>query len=206
MLPESRAALSQNDIAVICSARSGRSKAEGTTNQWVIIYWEESLQYLFEWKSKVLRWCNERLLKASREAAKADSTLYRSIVSDILQWHLDIPPLKDPKIQGQLTRDIKLHCEDLLLFLESLPKTGTVTAEDEDKIIGVGERLSAQYLTALLQDLGIQSEYLDLSTVISIGETQEPSQTLYREVSQRIRERIELCGDKVPVWYLSSFA
>lgn len=74
-----------------------------------------------------------------------------------------------------------------------------VPPEAEDKILGVGEKLSAQYLTALLEDHGIQAQYLDLSDVIEYNLSKSLNQDFYRELAHAIGRRIELCGNKVPV-------
>lgn len=71
--------------------------------------------------------------------------------------------------------------------------------EAEDKILSVGEKLSAQYLTALLEDHGILAQYVDLSDVIDFTVPRSLNQEFYRELAYAIGRRIELCGDKVPV-------
>ena len=71
--------------------------------------------------------------------------------------------------------------------------------EAEDKILSVGEKLSAQYLTALLEDHGILAQFVNLSDVIGFAVPRSLSQEFYRELAYAIGRRIELCGDKVPV-------
>ena len=72
--------------------------------------------------------------------------------------------------------------------------------ETEDKILSVGEKLSARYLVALLEDNGVPAQYLDLSDVITQcdGST-SLNQDFYRSLASAIGRRVELCGDKVPV-------
>ena len=69
----------------------------------------------------------------------------------------------------------------------------------EDKILSVGEKLSAQYLTALLEDHGIPAQYLDLSDIIQPDMLPPLNQVFYQSLAHAIGRRIELCGDKVPV-------
>ena len=81
-----------------------------------------------------------------------------------------------------------------------MPKTEDVPPEAEDKILSVGEKLSARYLTALLENQGIQADYVNLSDVIETNNMPRSlNQEFYRELAQAIGRRIELCGDKVPV-------
>ena len=137
-------------------------------------------------------------MKAAREAVKPDSTSYHAIVSGILHDHLNTAKFTNPEIEQRLKRHISSECNTLEKLLDSLPKTKDLPPEAEDKILSVGEKLSAQYLTALLEDHGIQARYLDLSDVV------DPNlpllkQEFYRELAHAIGRKIELCGDKVPV-------
>ena len=104
-------------------------------------------------------------------------------------------------IEEKLKRDISAECNALAKLLDSLPKTEDVSpeAEAEDKILSVGEKLSAKYLTALLEDHGVQSQYIDLSDVIEHKPWPSLNQDFYRELAHAIGRRIDLCGDKVPV-------
>ena len=141
----------------------------------------------------------ESLLKAAREAAKPNSTGHRIIVSGILQEHLDVVDFSNPEIESRLKREISAECNALEKILDSLPKTENVPPETEDKILSVGEKLSAQYLTALLEDNGISAQYLDLSDIIQPHTSTSSNQDFYRSLASDIGRRIKLCGDKVPV-------
>ncbi len=113
--------------------------------------------------------------------------------------HLNIATFRKPEIEEKLKRDISAECNALEKLLDSLPKTEDIDPDAEDKILSVGEKLSAQYLTALLEDHGIPAHYLDLSDVIEFNISLSLNQGFYRELAHAIGRRIELCGDKVPV-------
>lgn len=98
-----------------------------------------------------------------------------------------------------LERDISAECDALEKLLDSLPKMEDVSPEAEDKILSAGEKLSAQYLTALLEDHGIPAQYVDLSDVIDFTVLRSLNQEFYRDLALAIGRRIELCGEKVPV-------
>ena len=138
-------------------------------------------------------------MKAAREAVKPDSTSHHAIVSGILHEHLYTAKFANSEVEERLKRDISAECNALEKLLDSLLKTEDLSPESEDKIISVGEKLSAQYLTALLEDLGIQARYLDLSDVVDLNVSQFLNQEFYRELAHAIGRKIELCGDKVPV-------
>lgn len=138
-------------------------------------------------------------MKAAREAAKPNSTGYHAIVSSILHEHINTAKFKNSELEEKLKRDISSECDALEKLLGSLPKTEDVPPETENKILSVGEKLSAQYLSALLDDHGIQAQYLDLSDVIELKSSKSLNQEFYRELAHAISRRIELCGSKVPV-------
>lgn len=92
------------------------------------------------------------------------------------------------------------ECENLGTFLGTIPKVGIVDPEDEDKIVSVGEKLSAYFVTALLEDHGLDAQFVDLSDVADFGQRDEKlSQDFYQKLSQVIGEKIRLCGEKIPV-------
>ena len=113
--------------------------------------------------------------------------------------HLSTARCQNLEIEERLKRDIINECNALESLLDSLPKTEDVPSVAEDRILSVGEKLSAQYLTALLEDRGIQAQYLDLSDVIEHEQLPSLNQDFYRKLAHAIGRRIELCGDKVPV-------
>ena len=142
----------------------------------------------------------QSLLKAAREAAKPNSTSHHAIVSSILNEHLSTAKLKNRELQEGLRQDISAECNALEQLLDSLPKTGNVPPKTEDKILSVGEKLSAQYLAALLEDHGIAAQYLDLSDIIQPDAKPPLNQVFYQTLARAIGRKIELCGDRVPVW------
>lgn len=141
----------------------------------------------------------QSLLKAAREAAKPSSTNHHAIVSGILNEHLSTKKLNNPKIQERLEQDISAECNALEKLLDTLPKTKDVPTKTEDKILSVGEKLSAQHLAGLLEDHGIAAQYLDLSDIIQPDAELPLNQVFYQSLAQAIGRRIELCGNKVAV-------
>ena len=66
--------------------------------------------------------------------------------------------------------------------------------------MSVGEKLSAQFMTALLEDHGVAAEYVDLSHIVPPEhQTSDPNKDLYSHLTHIIGRRIEACGTKVPV-------
>jgi len=96
-------------------------------------------------------------------------------------------------------REITEECRQLREVLEAMPKNGEVTPEDEDRVVSVGEKLSAQYLAALLEDNGVHAEYVDSSDVINFQISHGLNRDFYKDLAQAIGRRINRCGDKIPV-------
>ena len=105
----------------------------------------------------------------------------------------------NPETEERLKRDIFAECIALEELLDLLPKTEIVSPEREDQILSVGEKLSAQYLTALLEDNGVSAQYINLTDIIQPNVFPSLNQDFYRLLAGTIGRRIELCGDKVPV-------
>lgn len=83
-----------------------------------------------------------------------------------------------------------------------------MSPRSKDLIVGVGERLSARVLTAVLEDRGIQAELVSLQNIVPEASPDDESddtvegrlsQSFYDRVSKRIADRIDQCGDRVPV-------
>ena len=130
---------------------------------------------------------------------KPDSTKWRAIISQILREHLVAIQFSSPELAQKLERDMTTECENLTAYLTALPKTGVVAPESEDKILSVGEKLSAQFVAMFLKDRGVDSEYVDLSDVINFKVAHGLDQGFYHDLAQVIGRRIQLCGDRVPI-------
>ncbi|OJJ48774.1 hypothetical protein ASPZODRAFT_110864 [Penicilliopsis zonata CBS 506.65] len=167
--------LLKHKVAVVCSARSNSTKAEGTTN---------------------------RLLRAARDAENPQSKQYVTLVEAVRLDHLQVADdhLKSPELKAQLSHDINWECERVLKILEAAQTLGEISARCVDKVISTGEKLSCRFMAALLQDRGVQSEYVDLAEVIDfpIG-SQGLDQEFYNNLASSFGKKIEACAGRVPV-------
>ena len=80
-----------------------------------------------------------------------------------------------------------------------MPKNGNVVPEDEDRVVSVGEKLSGQYLAALLKDHGLDVEFVDLSDVINFDASHGLNKDFYRDLAQAIGQKVRSCTNKIPV-------
>ncbi|KAL8698805.1 MAG: hypothetical protein Q9224_001683 [Gallowayella concinna] len=167
----------KSKIAVVCSARSGVSKAGGTTN---------------------------RLLKAVEAAASTkslkESAGYSFIISTLEAEHIDAARcITSPEISQRCQASVATEFEDLKRTLDAVPKTGTVDPHTEDRVVSVGEKLSSLLLAALLEDTGIPSQYIDLSDIIQFPVPDYLSQKFYQDLSSAFGQHLSQYRDKVPV-------
>ncbi|MCJ1476843.1 Aspartokinase [Lambiella insularis] len=169
-----RPGLRDNRIAVVCSARSSHSKGEGTTN---------------------------RLLRAAREAEHHNSRGYGDIVASVRDEHIEAAKdhIKSESILPYLVADIEEECRDLTAFLAAAQKVGEVSSRTVNNIISKGEILSGRFMTALLQDRGIDAQFVNLSTIIDFKTPRVLGQDFYRKVAFNLQQKIVACGEKVPV-------
>jgi aspartate kinase len=66
-------------------------------------------------------------------------------------------------------------------------------------IISVGEKLSSMFVASLLQDRGIDAEYVDLENVVSTKGGTELDTFFYEVLANNLAEKVHACGNKVPV-------
>ena len=143
---------------------------------------------------------SSRLLSAAREVSKPVAAGYDTIIKEIRQDHLAATSVISAKTRAKIDRDIILECEKLRALLASLPKDPFPNAANEDQVMSFGEKLSAQFMTAVLEDSGIPAEYVDLSNIVPpefhhLG----LDENFYQRLAPIIGRRIEACGNNVPV-------
>lgn len=131
----------QNRVAVVCSARSSNTKSEGTTS---------------------------RLLRAADLAAEnADfDQLLRVIEDDHVQNAR--AKISNRELQHKLVRDTQSEIARAHELLHASKVIGEISARTLDSIMSVGEKLSCLFMSALMNDRGLKSTYIDLSTVIPL--------------------------------------
>ncbi|KAJ5722899.1 hypothetical protein N7488_000934 [Penicillium malachiteum] len=167
--------LAENRVAVVCSARSSSTKAEGTTN---------------------------RLLRAARDAENSQSSQYLTFVEAVRQEHVQVAQeqLKSVDLKEQVVADINAECERVLKVLEAAQTLGEISSRCVDKVMSAGEKLSCRLMAAFLQDRGVDSQYVDLADVIDfpIG-AHGLDQDFYNSLAANLGKKIEACGHRVPV-------
>ncbi|KAL0631786.1 Aspartokinase [Maublancomyces gigas] len=171
-----RSHLVHHRVAIVCSARSTDTKAEGTTT---------------------------RLLRAAEEALKPNSKIYLDIVDSIRDSHMlaGAALIRSPERLEELKAGIESECGHLTSFLSAAQIIDEISPKTKDSIIGAGEKLACLFMTALLQDRGIDAEYVNLENIIPSTYTVKKGldQEFYDYLAKQLRERIQKCEGRVPV-------
>ncbi|KAK5112701.1 hypothetical protein LTR85_011212 [Meristemomyces frigidus] len=162
-------------IAVVCSARSTGTKAEGTTN---------------------------RLLRAARDV-EAGSHKYIDAVQALRLDHIEAGKscIDSHGILEKYTEDVNAVCDALVKVLESAYHLKQMTNQTKDMVMSVGEKLSCLYMTALLQNRGVNAAYVDLSEVVTASAVKKGlNDEFYQDLAKALGERVLAHGaDVVPV-------
>ncbi len=187
-----RGSLIHSRVAVVCSARSNNTKAEGTTNRFAPI--------INFWVRAVIE-PDGRLLRAAREAEGSDPQKFTETVSIIKDDHIDAAKncIQQSEIFQAMSGAVLQICQDLSGFLAAAQRIGEISPKSLDKVISKGEVLSAVFIAALLQDRGIHSQVVDLSDIVSCASHRVLDRDFYAQLAVDIASKVRDCGDKVPV-------
>lgn len=107
--------------------------------------------------------------------------------------------IKAPDILAHLKNHIDEECTLITRILEASQTLGEISPRSRDKVMSAGEKLSCRLIAALLQDQGVDSEYVDLSKVIDFEIDGRLNQQFYDHVARNIAKRLQGCGSKIPV-------
>jgi aspartate kinase len=139
-------------VTAVVSAMSSYNKIEGTTS---------------------------RLLEAGSLALRG-GPFYR-MIDLVEESHNEAlsKAIHNPEIQKQLREFVHRELRLLESFLEAIHVIREISPRSQDLIVGVGERLSAKLLSGVLQDLGIDAEYVDLSEALPEGGSAPEGRALF---------------------------
>ncbi|KAG0213688.1 Aspartokinase [Mortierella sp. GBA30] len=167
--------LSTNRVAVVCSARSSESKSMGTTN---------------------------RLLKAAASAMQPGSIEYVETVQDIRLDHLNTAKnhISDPDVLKRVQDEVNQDCDRLSAFLRAIQTIEEISPRSKDIIMAVGEKLSCRIVAGLLEDRGVETQFICLESVIeAVFDINCLDQNFYDYLSRAFAAAVSSCGHRVPV-------
>ncbi|GHJ85499.1 hypothetical protein NliqN6_1901 [Naganishia liquefaciens] len=122
--------------------------------------------------------------------------------------------VQDQELLEELIHELERDCESLRSFLSAAQIIDEISLRSQDSIVGMGERMACKIVAAALRDRGIDSELVLLDNIVddALGGAIEEAATLggdqgaaqldqsfYDKLSERLGERLRLCGSRVPV-------
>jgi aspartate kinase len=141
-------------------------------------------------------------LRAARDAENTQSGQYKTLVEAVRLEHVQVvqEQLKSVELRDQVIADLTAECERVLKVLEAAQTLGEISARCVDKVMSAGEKLSCRVMAALLQDRGVDSQYVDLSEIVDfpIGNS-GLDQDFYNKLAAAFGAKVEACGHRVPV-------
>ncbi|KAI0634832.1 aspartate kinase [Trametes polyzona] len=207
--------LDQHKVAIVCSARSGSTKALGTTNL-LLKAASEALQRtsnasdssgtttpagilnrLENYRSPFTSPGKSSPTSATPGSALAMSPMsampaFSNTVDVIRSEHINAAraSVKNPEILKELEAEIDRDCESIRSFLFATQVIDEISPRSRDSIIGFGERLGCKLVTAILRDRNIDAEFVSLENIIPLAESENfsDSETLGQDFYDRVAD------------------
>ncbi|KAF9003441.1 Aspartate/glutamate/uridylate kinase [Cyathus striatus] len=211
-------------IAIVCSARSGSTKALGTTNL-LLRASAEALQRRAATKSAPTSGSasaspppfaqSSHKARSGSSGAQTPSHIpfagftpingpsvldipdFGATVDLIRQEHFNAARenVKDEGILRELEEEIERDCEWLKGFLFAAQVIDEISPRSRDNIIGLGERMACKLMTAILRDQGIDAEYVSLEDVVPLSEEEVVD---VKSLDQEFYDRLaEAMGERI---------
>lgn len=174
----------ENQVVVVCSARSNNIKAQGTTT------------------------C---LIRAAGYAVSRKD--FRSVIAGIRNDHLTGAEaaigLEHPEIRRELEESITEECTKISQILEASRILDEVSPRTLDLVLSSGEKLSCLFMVAVLKSIGRNAELVDLTRILGTNPAMTPGnepivldRAFYSELESKMAEAIQKAsreGTAVPV-------
>ncbi|KAI6001590.1 Aspartate/glutamate/uridylate kinase [Pisolithus orientalis] len=220
--------IDQYQVAVVCSARSGSTKALGTTNLLLRAASQVRQRQACKSASGTQTPISNGLFR--RSGSRSDSPSFGLAITPITasstkesnRGSSNTPPapefaatvdlirsehlaaaranVKDPDLLQELEDEIDRDCDWLNSYLLATQLINEISLRSRDNIVGFGERLACKLMTAILRDQGVDAEYVSLEDIVPISDIDafDPV-TFYDGVSHAVAQRIRECAPRVPV-------
>ncbi|KAI6021683.1 Aspartate/glutamate/uridylate kinase, partial [Pisolithus microcarpus] len=213
--------IDQYQVAIVCSARSGSTKALGTTN----LLLRAASQVRQRQACKPVSGAQTPVSTNEADPTRPHSDLpitpitasstkecnsgntpiqpapeFAATVDTIRSEHLAAAraSVKDPGLLQELEDEINRDCDWLNSYLFATQVINEISPRSRDNIVGFGERLACKLMTATLRDQGVDAEYVSLEDIVPISDC-ALDQAFYDSVSRAVAQRIRECAPRVPV-------
>ncbi|KAJ7669382.1 Aspartate/glutamate/uridylate kinase [Mycena polygramma] len=217
--------IDSNKVAVVCSARSGSTKALGTTNL-LLRAGAETLKRPKKSSSSsgYATPVSNGIFGRSEEGSQSPPLSspqggeaypwgpgagmtplsnsdplpeFHATVDLIRQEHFNAAKasVQDATILRELEAEIERDCEWLRSFLYASQVINEISPRSKDTIVGLGERLACKIMTAVLRDQGIDAEYVSLENIVPVEDLEASEDG---SLDQEFYDRLSLAvGERV---------
>ncbi|KAH6987344.1 Aspartate/glutamate/uridylate kinase [Ilyonectria sp. MPI-CAGE-AT-0026] len=182
-----RASLSQNRVIVVCSARSTGKKAEGTTSRLLGVYGK-------------LRGVGAAVCADDEQTELVEQA--RGLMNDICNDHVSAAQtfIQDPVLRDALIQTVKDECQELVEYIVAAKRFNLeINSRAKDRVISFGEKLSCRFMAALLQDVGVDAEYVDLCDAFHYDASDQLDINFYHTAAEAFARKIIACEGRIPV-------
>jgi aspartate kinase len=131
---------------------------------------------------------------------------YERLVDIICKDHLNAAEtyILDESIRANLLQEIEDECKEIIEFRTVAERFHLeIDGRSKDRIVSFGEKLSCRFMAALLQDRGVDSEYVDLSDIVHFKAKDDAPKGLtsdfYGHMAAALRAKVLACENRVPV-------
>jgi len=108
------------------------------------------------------------------------------------------------KIMEEAKSGVCLEIDNLRKYLEVVKILGEMPTKVHDKIIAIGEKLSAFLLSKILNDKGVSSDYLNLESVVK-PKKDKVNDKFFKYLSKSVKEVVKKSVEKKNVPVLTGF-
>ncbi|KAF4509771.1 hypothetical protein G6O67_003909 [Ophiocordyceps sinensis] len=177
-----KASLSRHRVVVVCSARSTGKKAEGTTSRLLGVF--------------------NKLKNMGPAYAEALIEQAGDLITDVCADHVLAAKhyVRDATLRELLSRKIEAECQELIEYIFAAKRFNLeINSRSKDRVISFGEKLACLFMTTLLQDAGVDAEYVDLCDVLYCDAAAQLDAGFYKAAAVAFTRKISACGSRVPV-------
>lgn len=143
------------------------------------------------------------MLRATREAESLKTSQANDLVEAVKNEHIEAARecLQSTDLRDNLIDDINRECSRVVRFLDAVQVLGEISTRCVDMVMSAGEKLSCLFMSSLLQDRNIPSQYVDLTDIddIATSDVQALDQAFYDRLAHSLGRKIENLNGKVPV-------
>jgi aspartate kinase len=128
-------------------------------------------------------------------------TEYERLVHVICEDHIKAAnQIQDGSIRAELIKEMEKECKAIIDYRLAAERWHLeIDSRSKDRIVSFGEKLSCRFMTALLQDRGVESQYVDLADIIHFKPTKGLDFEFYSQLGATLRDEVLACEDRVPV-------